>query len=98
MSEAKALFDVLRKSADAASVAAIERLVHDGTDRDLCRVNVLSFAQKAGLNEERAIAAFLHAARLGIFDLSWNMLCPGCGGVMEASETLKSVDQEDYHC
>ena len=62
MSEAKALFDVLRQSADGQSVAAIERLVHDGTDRDLCRINVLAFAQKAGLNEERAIAAFGEAA------------------------------------
>src|SRR5436305_14326780 len=98
MSEAKALFDVLRQSADRDSVAAIERLVKDGTDRDLCRINVLAFAQKSGLNEERAIAAFLHAARLGIFDLSWNMLCPGCGGVLDAGATLKTVDHDTYDC
>jgi len=79
-------------------VAAIEHLVQDGSDRDLCRINVLAFAQKAGLNEERAIAAFLHAARLGIFDLSWNMLCPGCGGVLDAGTTLKTFDHDRYDC
>jgi hypothetical protein len=26
----------------------------------------------------------LHAARLGLFDLSWNVLCPGCGGLLGA--------------
>ena len=49
---------------------------------------------KRGLDEERVIAAFLHAARLGLFEMSWNVLCPGCGGVLEAGTTLKTVDQE----
>lgn len=37
------------------------------------------------------IAAFLRAARLGLFDLSWNVLCPGCGGVLDANATLKTI-------
>ena len=44
------------------------------------------------------IAAFLHAAQLGIFDLSWNILCPGCGGVLGSGATLKTVNQADYSC
>ena len=98
MSEAEALFQVLRKSADADAVTAIEQLVGDGRDRELCRVNALAFAAKTGLGEERVISAFLHAARIGIFDLSWNVLCPGCGGVLEAGASLKSVDQDEYSC
>ena len=54
MSETKALFDVLRQSADSNAAAAIEKLVQDGSDRDLCRINVLDFAKKTGINEERA--------------------------------------------
>src|SRR4051794_29315836 len=98
MSEAQALFDVLRLSADPDAVAAIAALVADGRDRDLSRINLLDFAAKRGLNEEKVIAAFLHAARLGVFELSWNVLCPGCGGVLGASATLKSVRGEDYIC
>ena len=98
MSEARNLFSVLRQSADPATADAIEKLVQDAPDRALCRVNVLDFAAKAGLDEERAIAAFLHAARLGIFELAWNVLCPGCGGVLDTSATLKSVDQDEYAC
>ena len=96
MSEAEALFAVLRKSADAEAVSAIERLVQDGLDRELCRINALAFAAKALLGEERVISAFLHAARIGLFDLSWNVLCPGCGGVLEAGATLKTVDRSEY--
>jgi class 3 adenylate cyclase len=98
MSEAKNLFTALRQSADPEAVAAIEELVRDAPDRQLCRINVLDFATNTGIEEERAIAAFLHAARLGLFELSWNVLCPSCGGVLDASTTLKSVNKEEYHC
>jgi len=98
MSEAQALFTVLRQTADGDTVAAIERLVQDAPDRALCRVNVLDFAAKRRLDEERTIAAFLHAARLGLFDMSWNVLCPGCGGVLDSNATLKSVCQAEYSC
>ena len=98
MTETRALFDVLRQSADSRSVEAIERLVADGTDRALCRINVLDFAAANDIDVERAIAAFLHSARLGIFDLSWNMLCPGCGGVLDAGESLKAFHRDQYEC
>jgi class 3 adenylate cyclase len=98
MSEALALFAVLRQSADAGCVAAIERLVADAPDYQLSRINVLDFACRQGLDEEKTIAAFLHAARIGLFELSWNVLCPGCGGVLDATATLKSVRSDEYNC
>ena len=98
MNETENLFSVLRQSADPGTAEAIEALVRDAPDRALCRINVLDFAARTGLDEERVIAAFLHAARLGIFELSWNVLCPGCGGVLASSTTLKSVDKDQYAC
>src|SRR5437660_4044240 len=98
MSEAKNLFPLLRQSADPGIVGAIEKLVRDAPDRDLCRVNVLDFAAKRGLDEEKSIASFLHAARLGLFELSWNVLCPSCAGVLDAGATLRNVNRGEYHC
>jgi class 3 adenylate cyclase len=98
MNETENLFAVLRQSADPDTAEAIDALVREAPDRALCRVNVLDFAAKTGLDEERVIAAFLHAARLGIFELSWNVLCPGCGGVLDSSTTLKSVNKDEYAC
>src|SRR3984893_9124832 len=98
MSEAGNLFMLLRQSANPAAAAGIERLVQDAPDRDLCRVNVIDFAREAGVDEEHAVAAFLHAARLGLFELSWNVLCPGCGGVLDAGATLKTLNREEYAC
>jgi class 3 adenylate cyclase len=98
VSEIEALFRVLRQSAGPDVASVIESAVHGGTDRELCRVNVLDFSAKHGLDEESAIAGFLHAARLGIFELSWNVLCPGCGGVLDESATLKTMRRERYDC
>ena len=79
-------------------LSAIETLIRDGEDRHLCRINVLAFAAQRGLNEEKVISAFLHASRLGLFELNWNVLCPGCGGVLDSSLQLKSVHKEAYDC
>ena len=98
MSDTEPLFAILRQSADVNVATAIERLIRDGADRDLCRINVLAFATRNGLDEERSIAAFLHAARIGLFELSWNVLCPGCGGVLDTNESLKSVRADAYNC
>ena len=98
MTERETLFAALRQAVDENAVAAIEKLVAQGRDHQLSRVNVLDFAARQGLDEEKTIAAFLHAARLGLFELSWNVLCPGCGGVLDAGASLKSVNRTEYAC
>jgi class 3 adenylate cyclase len=98
MSEAQSLFAVLRQSADADCVAALERFVRDAPDRQLARINVLDFAREERLDEERTIAAFLQAGQIGLLDMSWNVLCPSCSGVLDANTSLKSVRSEEYYC
>src|SRR5829696_3393147 len=98
MSEAESLFAPLRQAVGAEAAGALERLVRGGEDHELNRISALDFAAPSGLGEEAAIAASLHAARLGLFEMSWNVLCPGCGGVLGASATLKSVDRAEYNC
>src|SRR5438132_9897103 len=97
-SETENLFTVLRQSAKPKPVSAIEKLIEDAPDRDLCRINALAFAARHKLDEEDVIATFLHGARLGIFDMSWNILCPACGGVLDSGATLKTVKQAEYTC
>jgi class 3 adenylate cyclase len=98
MSETQHLFALLRQSADAGVVAAIENLVAEAPDHQLCRINPLAFADKHGLDEEDVVAAFLHGTRMGMFDIAWNVLCPGCGGVLDSNTTLKTVQKDVYLC
>ena len=98
MSDSQAQFSVLKQTADPMVANAIQRLIENGADHELNRINLLDFSARTGLDEERVITGFLHASRLGLFDLTWNVLCPGCGGVLDAHSTLKSLRHDDYHC
>jgi len=98
MGDSDGLLTILRQSADGDVAAAIERLVREAADRELCRINALAFAARTGLDEDRVIGAFLHAARLGAFELSWNVLCPSCGGVIAINDSLQAVDRSEYRC
>jgi class 3 adenylate cyclase len=98
MSDIQAQISMLKQTADPAVADAIARLIDEGEDHELNRINVLDFSKRTGLDEERVISGFLHASRLGLFDLTWNVLCPGCGGVLDAHSTLKSLRPDDYHC
>src|ERR1700693_3806977 len=98
MSDSQAQFSVLKQTADPGGADAIRELIENGQDHELNRINLLDFSKRSGLDEERVISGFLHASRLGLFDLTWNVLCPGCGGVLDAHSTLKSLRPEDYHC
>lgn len=98
MSDIGSQISALKQTADRAVADAIARLIEDGEDDELNRINALDFSKRTGFDEEKVISAFLHAARLGLFDLTWNVLCPGCSGVLDAHDTLKSLRSDDYRC
>ena len=52
MSEAQALFSVLKQTADPDVVDAIKDLVENGEDRALNRINLLDFSRSTGIDEE----------------------------------------------
>ncbi len=58
MSDIQAQLSVLKQTADAEVVNAIHRLIEDGEDHELNRVNVLDFSRQHNLDEERAISGF----------------------------------------
>lgn len=92
------MFGLLRQSVDPAVADALERLVADAPDRKLVRINAFAFAAENSLDAERTVAGLLHAAKVGLFDMSWNVLCPGCGGVLDSGTTLKTVHSDAYTC
>ena len=56
MSDTQSQFAVLKQTADPAVVDAISQLIEKGEDRDLNRINLLDFAARTGLDEERVIS------------------------------------------
>src|SRR5580692_2866883 len=98
MSETETLFAALRQSADEEMVDMLERMVRDAPDHALNKINSLDLAAKEGVGEERVIAALLHAVGLGMFEMTWSLMCPSCAGVLSANKSLKTLDKAQYHC
>jgi hypothetical protein len=67
---------VLKQTADPAVVDAIQRLIEKGEDRELNRDQRAGFFRADGLDEEKVISGFLHASRLGLFDLAGTCCVP----------------------
>ena len=98
MADAQPLWGLLEQAADPSVAEALKKSVETDPDRALNRINPLAYAAAHGLPEEPVIGGFVHAARLGLFDMSWNMLCPGCGGVLELGVALKTFNRSHYYC
>ena len=98
MSETETLFAALRQSADENIVDMFERMVRDAPDHALNKMNALEIATKEGLDEERVIATLLNAVGLGMFEMTWNVMCPSCAGVLSANKSLKTLNSAQYNC
>src|ERR1700736_1897853 len=98
MSETETLFAALRQSADEDVVDMLERMVGDAPDHALNKMNALDLAAGEGIDEERVIAALLNAVGLGMFEMTWNVMCPSCAGVLSANASLKTLDRAQYNC
>jgi class 3 adenylate cyclase len=92
------LFGVLRQSADERVVDMLERMVRDAPDHALNRMNALDLAIRESLDEERVIATLLNAVGLGIFEMTWSVMCPSCAGVLSANKSRKTLNSAQYNC
>lgn len=65
---------------------------------DLIRINPFRFASKTGFDSGKSLDLFLHGAKIGLFDIAYNMVCPACGGVASSHKSLDEIDQNSFHC
>ncbi len=76
-------------SSDA--LAGLAAFVRTADDYDLFRVNPIHYAKKAGLPETGTIDLFVHAAKAGLFEMDWNLLCAYCPQVANSFRELEKV-------
>ncbi len=81
----------------ANAISRFEELIRAGDDYSLFRVNPLKFGRENTVSEQEAIDLFLYATKAGLFEMNWQLLCPGCGDVVESFNTLRNLDSH-YRC
>ncbi|MFZ5884553.1 MAG: DUF5939 domain-containing protein [Chloroflexota bacterium] len=87
----------IRQGADAALMARLEAFLDRADDLSLQRIRPYALADRWGVSRRAVLELFLRATRAGIFDMSWDLLCPSCRGMTEGHSSLAEVHGSS-HC
>jgi class 3 adenylate cyclase len=77
-----------------------DRLAHHiatAQEVDLIRIRPRKLAREWQVPVRHVAELCLDAARLGMLGLSWNLLCPRCGGAKASADTLEALPKQ-AHC
>ncbi len=69
-------------------VEKITNYVRTTPDDELDRIRLKALAREWNLSEKALLEAFLYSTRLGLFKLTWDVICPHCRGVREEVTNL----------
>ena len=73
------------------ALAGLERFICTADDYDLFRVNPIQYASVSNLSEADGIDIFVHAAKAGLFEMDWLLLCAYCPQVAGSFRELDQV-------
>jgi len=76
---------------DDALVSKLIDFVLTGDDLDVYRIQIRSLAKQWKVDEDDLLRLALHATRLGLLDLSWDVICPHCRGVQDELQVLATL-------
>ena len=85
---ATARTDLLARGLPAGPIDELFDFIRHGSDVDLVRIQVRALALRRGLPEHDLLRVCLHATRLGVLTMSWDVMCPHCRGAVEEARTL----------
>ncbi|HVO40365.1 MAG TPA: DUF5939 domain-containing protein [Spirochaetia bacterium] len=94
----KSLDDKLRQAAGVVPeqvVNEIKGFILSAPDAQLYHINPYRFAAQRKVDRARALRAFLHLTKGGLFNLFWNIHCPACKGVTQHSNSLLTLKHAD---
>lgn len=83
--------------AHPGAVAALRRILTEGSDLDAYKINPFRVATDAGIPRHEVVRAFLFATRLGLVDMNFDIHCPSCSGIPAYHKHLMGL-ANSAHC
>ena len=77
---------------DRATEALVSYLSH-ASDQDVARIRPVELAHKFGVPEDAMIEACLHAAKLGVLAMVWDVICPSCRIPSSVVDSLAKIEE-----
>jgi len=72
-------------------ISRLETFIRSAPDPDLFRVNPMQYAVERSMAETEALDLFLHAAKVGLFEMDWHIVCPHCGYVIDSLHNMSQI-------
>jgi len=83
--------DLLKRNIPETTIDRLYDFIRNGDTEDLFRIRLAPLARMWNIKKREMLKAGLHATRLGLFNLSWDVVCPHCRGVRYSATALGYV-------
>jgi class 3 adenylate cyclase len=84
---------LLEAGHDADLIDRLIRHIREAPDSDLIRMRPFALADLWKVDRYKTLELCLRAARLGLLDVSWDLLCPECRGAPSTAPTLANINR-----
>ena len=78
-------------------MSKLETFIRSAPDFDVFRVNPVQYAVERSMTEAEALDLFLHASKVGLFEMDWHIVCPHCGYVVDSLHNMSQL-RSHYLC
>ncbi|MEZ0368145.1 MAG: DUF5939 domain-containing protein [Candidatus Sericytochromatia bacterium] len=82
----------------AGAVTRFAEILASLDDWQLYRLSPLQLVREHGIELPLLLDLLLHSTRLGLFDLNWTVVCPGCGSIEYTFETINALKTGTVFC
>jgi serine/threonine protein kinase/class 3 adenylate cyclase len=80
------------RGVDPDVIECLGNFLRDAPSQELGRIRPIALARNFGINADRVTEGCLAAAREGLLDLHWDILCPTCRISSQVSNTLQEIE------
>ncbi|MBM7662339.1 class 3 adenylate cyclase/rubredoxin [Bacillus mesophilus] len=82
---------------DSSYIPYLHQHLVEKMDHDVTQMRPYELARHWGVNPDEVLRLFLYATKVGILNLSWNLICPNCRVSKVSYNTLSQLENE-FHC
>ncbi|MDF3818330.1 DUF5939 domain-containing protein [Leptospira sp. 96542] len=86
---------LIQRGIKKETIEPIFSWIKSADDNELDRIRIKELSNRFQKDQDEVLFLFLHGCRLGIFTLSWDVICPHCRGVRTSLQKLGDLPEKD---
>ena len=88
---------LVARGLNTRAVDALVDLIKTADDLEVGQIRVMPLSRRWSLPHQEVLATCLHATRLGLLNISWEVICPHCRGSRFSADSLGAIP-ENANC